>query len=81
MPGGMEAVVESFQKNWGVLCAQERVVEEGLGFAGIGHGGLFEENMFSGTKGAKSPGVVVAVWERVVDTVDGGISNEIYRTL
>ncbi len=48
-------------------------VEEGVGFRGVGDGGLFEKDVFSGLEGFDGPFIVEAVGEGVIDCVDGGV--------
>lgn len=51
--------------------------EEGLCFSGIGGEWFLKNDMFSGSQRAACPFVVEGVGKRDVDSVDGGIMEEI----
>ena len=52
-----------------------------MGFFGVGDGGFFEEDVLSCFEGGKGVGVVVAVWEGVVDAINGWVGNEVWGSV
>lgn len=74
----MEARVDCFEEDGPGRGQRGVVAEQVFGFNGIRHAWLFKQDVFAGLDGTHAPFVVLAVGQRVVDCVDGGVVEHIY---